>query len=80
MDFSFWLQLLVIVSFIKEKPTPRTCNVPNSDIYNDECRGKKEIVIFYTDILIGKVVLWCFFSSEMSEKIHNSTFQVKISV
>ena len=27
-----------------------------------------------------KVVLWCFFSSETSEKIHNSTFQVKISV
>ena len=38
------------------------------------------IVIFYTEILTGKVVLWCFFSSEMSEKIHNSTFQVKISV
>ena len=39
-----------------------------------------EIVFFYTDILIGKVVLWLFFSSETSEKIHNSTFQVKISV
>ena len=38
------------------------------------------IVIFYTEILTGKVVLWCFFSSETSEKIHNSTFQVKISV
>ena len=32
------------------------------------------IVIFYTEILSGKVVLLCFFSSEMSEKIHNSTF------
>ena len=41
---------------------------------------KKSIVIFYTEILTGKVVLWCFFSSETSEKIHNSTFQVKISV
>ena len=30
--------------------------------------------------MTGKVVLWCFFSSEMSEKIHDSTFQVKISV
>ena len=40
----------------------------------------KKIVIFYTKILTGKVVLWCFFSSETSEKIHNSTFQVKISV
>ena len=40
----------------------------------------KEIVIFYTEILTEKVVLWCFFSSEMSEIIHNSTFQVKISV
>ena len=39
-----------------------------------------EIVIFYTEILTRKVVLWCFFSSETSEKIHNSTFQVKISV
>ena len=36
-----------------------------------------EIVILYTEILTRKVVLWCFFSSE---KIHNSTFQVKISV
>ena len=39
-----------------------------------------EIVIFYADILSGKIVLWCFFLSETSEKIHNSTFQVKISV
>ena len=39
-----------------------------------------EIVIFYTEILTGKVVMWCFFSSKMSEKIHNSTFQVKILV
>ena len=38
------------------------------------------IVIFYTEIFTGKVVLWCFFSSETSEKIHNSTFPVKISV
>ena len=38
----------------------------------------KEIVIFYTEILTGKVVLWCFFLSETSEKIHNSIFQVKI--
>ena len=37
------------------------------------------IVIFYTEILSGKVILWCFFSSETSEKIHNSTFHVKIS-
>ena len=38
------------------------------------------LFIFYTEILTGKVVLWCFFWSETSEKIHNSTFQVKISV
>ena len=31
-------------------------------------------------ILTGKVALWGFFSSATSEKIHNSTFQVKISV
>ena len=40
---------------------------------------REEIVIFYTEILTGKVVLWWFFSSETSEKIHNSTFKVKIS-
>ena len=33
-----------------------------------------KIVIFYTEILTGKVVLWCFFLSGTSEKIHNSTF------
>ena len=27
---------------------------------------KHEIVIFYTEILTGKVVLWCFFSSHTS--------------
>ena len=40
----------------------------------------REIVIFYTETLTGKVILWSFFSSETSEKIHNSTFQVKFSV
>ena len=29
------------------------------------------LVILYTEILNGKVVSWCFFLSEMSEKIHN---------
>ena len=29
---------------------------------------------------LRKVVLWVFFMSETSEKIHNSTFRVKISV
>ena len=53
--------------------------------YHENCKmtkkfGKIERVIFYTEILTGKAVLWCFFSSETSEKIHNSTFQVKISV
>ena len=37
-------------------------------------------VIFYTKILKRKVVLWCFFSSETSEKLSNSTFHVKILV
>ena len=39
-----------------------------------------KLVIFYTEILTRKVVLWSFFTSETSEKIHKSTFQVKISV
>ena len=34
----------------------------------------------YTEILVGKVVLWCFFSGKTSEKIHNYTFHIKISV
>ena len=40
----------------------------------------QKLVIFYTEILMRKVVLWSFFMSETSEKVHNSTFQVKISV
>ena len=35
------------------------------------------LVIFYTEILTRKVILWCFFTSE---KIRNSTFRVKTSV
>ena len=38
---------------------------------------KTAIAIVYTEILMRKVVLWCIFTSE---KIHNSTFRVKISV
>ena len=41
---------------------------------------KQKIIIFYTEILTGKVVMWCFFMSKTSEKIHNSTFLVEISV
>ena len=40
--------------------------------------NRKTIVIFYTEILALKVVLWCFFMSETSAKIQNSSFQVKI--
>ena len=49
-------------------------------IYICTCFLLLKIVIFYTEILTGKVVLWCFFTSEMSEIIHNSTFLVKILV
>ena len=38
------------------------------------------MLIFYTENLRRKVALWCFFMNEMSEKNHNSTFQIKISV
>ena len=34
----------------------------------------EEIVIFYTEILSVKVVLWCFFSSETSGKNPQSNF------
>ena len=37
------------------------------------------IVIFYTE-MTRKVVLLYFVTSETGDKIHNSTFQVKISV
>ena len=36
------------------------------------------MAIFYTEILTGKVVLWCFFSSETREQIHNSTFHFQV--
>ena len=42
--------------------------------------SKVQIVIFYTEIWTRKVVLCVFFMSETGEKIHNSTFCVKISV
>ena len=51
-----------------------------SNCYSPPVCSKEEIVIFYTEIFTGNVVLRCFFSSETSEKIHNSTFQVKILV
>ena len=40
----------------------------------------QKIVIFYTEIFTGKIVLWCFFRVKRVKKIHNSTFQVKILV
>ena len=36
-------------------------------------KSQQEIVIFYNEILTGKVVLWCFFTSETSKK---STIQL----
>ena len=53
------------IIFLKYQIT-QACILPNS---------VSTIVIFYTEILIGKV-----FSSETSGKIHNWTFQVKILV
>ena len=44
------------------------------------CLILSKIVIFYTEILTRKVVSGSFFKSETSEKSHNSTFRVKISV
>ena len=56
-------------------------NVKNEN-ENAYCQLKSlirdEIVIFYTEILMRKDVLWSFFMSLMSEKSHNLTFQVKI--
>ena len=51
--------------------------IANLVLVASNCLG---IVIFYTEILTGKVVLWCFFMSEISEKIPNATFLVRISV
>ena len=36
-------------------------------ILNEAAQQKLKIVIFYTEMM-RKVVLWCFFMSEMSEK------------
>ena len=39
---------------------------------------QKTIVIFYTEILTGKVVLWCFFSSEKSPiQLFKSKYQFR---
>ena len=71
----------------KTNPYIMTMQVPNFQIrimfrflnFNFSIRYV-EIVIFYTEILERKVDLWCYFTSETSENIHNSTFRVKISV
>ena len=47
-------------------------------ILHKYCLLIQYVVIFYT--AMRKVVLWYFFTSETSEKIHNSSFRVKISV
>ena len=44
---------------------------------DSEVRDYGILAIFYTKSFTRKVVLWYFFTSE---KLHNSTFQVKISV
>ena len=51
---------------------------PSNNFYcrNKPGHGMKKIVIFYTEILTGKVVLWCIFLSETSEKIHNFLISV----
>ena len=41
---------------------------------------KIDYFLHWHDILTRKVVLWSFFMSETSEKSHNSTLWVKISV
>ena len=41
---------------------------------------KKEIVIFYTEILTGKLFCGVFLQVKRVKKIHNSTFLVKITV
>ena len=62
----------------------RFSGVENKPFISEEYVGFYQnlvtIVIFYTEILTRKVVLWCFVTSETSETIHNSTFRVKISV
>ena len=55
---------------IKKKTLNRQCWIP--------FLKQSTIVIFYTEILTRKVVLWSFFKSETSEKSHNSIFWVSI--
>ena len=42
-----------------------------------ECFVEAKIVIFYTEILTIKVVLWYFFTSEMSKKSTIQLFEKK---
>ena len=44
------------------------------------CRLVKNSFFFYTEILTRKVILLSFFTSEMSERNHNSIFRIKILV
>ena len=55
----------------------------NRELLSLRVNGSKEknghrwnIVIFYSEILTGKVVLWCFFSSDFREKIHMFCIQI----
>ena len=43
-------------------------------------RVEKYLIIFYNDILMTKVFLGFFFMRETRKNIHNSTFEVEISV
>ena len=65
--------------FLKKYQTPEIYHNISHALTSDlKIKTNKLFPVFFTEILTGKVVLWCFFSR--SEKIHNSTFQVKISV
>ena len=44
---------------------------------NKGLKAVEVLVIFYTEILMRKVVLWCFFMSEMSEKSTIQLFESK---
>ena len=50
---------------------------PKNDWFETHTAACLEVVIFYTEILSGRVVLWSFFSSETSEKSTIQLFKSK---
>ena len=66
MNLKFYCLVTLVTVMILFKTTFQGRR--NSIISGEAPKKNCGLVIFYTEILTGKVVLWCFFTSETSEK------------